>query len=288
MKSTGELNYKNQLNDEDVDLENPTTPLVKRNCPEMMDLSFGSSNLLSQNDVGWGSPIDPFAQEYEDRKRKRKLANRSVVTTPVRIVKRCASSPALGENSKRRSDPSKSKPEECKNLNDMFEDSDMDTSSQEINFDWELKTEDPVKRPGAFDHYLNNTSIDDILSTLPLEEIAKATKKGASHVDIKFDPQVGSSQVVREESIAFKQAIPAKSFVRHNSLPVSSTKKSPEDEKGLKQRLCTPAEIAAKRQAALERLMKNRDAAKNLPISAQILTGNVPSKKFENFGKSIC
>lgn len=189
MKSASDLNFKNQLDDEDLDLENPTTPVVKRNRDEMMDFSFGST-LLSQNDVGWGSPIDNFAQEYEERKKKRKLVNRPAITTPVRVMKRCASSPALGD-SNGRSDPSKNRPEECKNLNDIFEDSEiMENSSQEINFGWDLEIE-PARKPEVVD--INNTSIDDILLTLPIEEIAKATRKGANNVDIRFDPQVSTN-----------------------------------------------------------------------------------------------
>lgn len=97
--------------------------------------------------------------------------------------------------------------------------------------------------------------------------------------------QVGSSQVVRNEPCDIKPA-PSKNFVRHNSLPLSSSGKSPEEENGHKQRRCTPEEIAAKKQAALEKLLKNRGNVLAQKVQSSQLQQQISrNARTKNFGK---
>lgn len=259
MLPSSELNRRNLFDGEDFELDDPTTPCgsSKRDYHDVMDYSFGSGNLLSQNDVGWGSPMDDSSKEAAEIRKKRRLANKTDnITTPLRVIKRCASSPALSGN-RRRSDP-KQKPDEVKNLNDIFEDDEnYDTgASQELNFDWSVGDDGDNENDKTI---VADTSFDDYLATLPVDEIAKAAKKGAQKVEVKVDPLVGSSQIVRTELPSAKRPpapAPVKTFVRHASLPISPAHKSPEE---VTKRKCTPAEIAAKRQAALEKLKKSRN-----------------------------
>lgn len=173
-------------------------------------------------------------------------------------MRRYSSSPALGD-SKRRSG-AKRKPDEVKNLNDIFEDiyENGDNASQDLVFDLTTDDNDMPEETATVNC---DTSMDDFLMTLPLDEIEKAAKAGAKRVNVEFDPLVGSSQIVRTEQITTaapaQQRQPPKSFVRHTSLPVSPAVKSPEEDLTQKRR-CTPEEIAAKRQAALEKLKKSR------------------------------
>jgi hypothetical protein len=212
--------------------QSPKTPLPNKQKMIVIDFNL---NQHSQNDVQWGSPqLDTSIPQYEVEEspaihKKRKVIS-NVVTTPARIIKRHASSPASGFRSE-----TISKSEECKKLRRIFENDD-DNSSQELDFNC---VEDPFEN-----------SFDDLLSHIPMDDIAKEMSRGKKNVNIVFDPLAGASQVVREVT---------KPFERHNSLPASSTTKQISPENINQPRRCTPEEIAKKRIEALERLKKNNN-----------------------------
>lgn len=219
--------------------ESPKTPLVDRNARiMMMDFSY---NQNSQNDVQWGSPqLNTSIPDYEVVEespvvyKKRKM---TIITTPVRIIKRHVSSPALQRQN------SAKKSEECKNLRNIFESDEENQSSSDFDVDIDDIMQ---KAKPEFDKF--ETSFDAILSSIPLDEISKEVRKGNKNVNIVFDPLAGSSQVVKDNPRVFE---------RHTSMPSFATKrKSPEDTSH-QQRRCTPEEIAQKRRQALERLNKN-------------------------------
>lgn len=147
----------------------------------------------------------------------------------------------------------------------------------------------PAPVPSTFG--IDDSFDDAFLNSIPLEEISKkCAKEKITNVDIKFDPSSGLSQIVpstilprcssdpsisRNASTAAVKGKSNNSMARHNSLlnPKTTVAKPvahqvqpqarPQVLQGDKKifttnRICTPAEIAAKRRLAQERLAATR------------------------------
>lgn len=228
-----------------------------------------------------------------------------LLQTPVRIVKRHMSSPVFNSYQNKKpslDDLSQLKQQFQLNLDDSldeqskfsdeeFDDDQLLAAVDEIEKEAKPQSKDLTSVKAACSTIFEDSFDDAIFASIPLDVISK---KCATNVDIVYNPQEGSSQIVSDKTIMPRHTSDptnpsknikkdesrwnqGKQLQRHVSLPStsrnsqaqSSSKPTNGSNKNLvptkispSQRLCTPAEIAEKKRQAMERRQKTLQQSK--------------------------
>lgn len=218
----------------------PSTPLSKRQRRIIDD-----SN-LSQSEVSW-QQIETDELEISSspsRLAVRAKSSNTLVQTPVRIVKRHVSSPAIGaakiKNRFEELEKVISESDEEKELNKGnsfddfdFSDDQLEAVLKKVDEEEQLKKQNETKIPltASITNEINfeDSFGDAMLASIPLEELSKCSQSKTSNVEILYN--AGLSQIVKETSPVKvmsknKSMEPInqvggskRSFDRHSSLP---------------------------------------------------------------------
>jgi hypothetical protein len=222
----------------------PQTPLLKK------QRRFIDESPLSQSEVSWLNETESQLSPQRPTSLRVKSSN-ELTQTPVRIVKRYMSSPAIGVKVKKvknlfdlddslaeeYEEESQIKKEDICNLSsdefDDFFDDQLKAVLEKVDEVEQLqKTSQHIKLSvqAASSEICFEDSFDDaVLASIPLEELSKC---GNSNVEIVYNDglsqivsKTSSKTFVRNKSMQSSNNVPKRSLERHNSQPqlVSST-----------------------------------------------------------------